>query len=106
MKVQVYGHSDDLIEIDGGISNEFAHNGGTERLHVLSDGVLQFVIDVEYAGWWNVTPKFHDNWDETPIKASDWKIKLEMGNPQYCDYSMVLNINTKGDNIEIVKVST
>lgn len=51
MSVRVYGYSDDLIEIEGDIEEEFYHPVG-HALLAFSNGTL---LDVEYSlGFWRI----------------------------------------------------
>jgi len=53
-EIVVYGSSDDLIEIEGGISEEFSAPSGGKGLLAFSDGtLLRFVYDA--AGVWRFT---------------------------------------------------
>lgn len=55
MTITVYGASDDLIEIDGDIYEEFNHYIDDPALLAFSDGtVLRIVHDSE--GIWRITP--------------------------------------------------
>jgi hypothetical protein len=57
MTITLSGHSDDLIEIDGDLSEEFAYNidHGYSNYLALSNGA---VFRIEYAsdGCWRITP--------------------------------------------------
>jgi len=53
--VTVYGASDDLIEVDGDIYEEFSHNSDEPALLAFSDGtVLRVTFDED--GIWRITP--------------------------------------------------
>lgn len=54
-RLEIYGSSDDLIEIEGAIREEFSHyfqNGDVLYL-AISDGTL---LEVRYEGCWRFTP--------------------------------------------------
>lgn len=51
--VTVYGASDDLVEVDGAISEEFNAASGEEGLLAFSDGT---VLRYRYSGVWRFTP--------------------------------------------------
>ncbi|GAA0529243.1 hypothetical protein GCM10010172_07370 [Paractinoplanes ferrugineus] len=55
MPVAIYGASDDLIEVDGDIYEEFNHNDDEPALLGFSDGtVLKVTFDQD--GIWRITP--------------------------------------------------
>lgn len=60
--ITVYGHSDDLIEVEGAISEEFTYTDpdepGIGDLLAFSDGTI---LRIEYtvAGTWRITPVVH-----------------------------------------------
>lgn len=55
MSITVYGASDDLIEVDGDIYEEFNPQGDEPSLLAFSDGtVLRVVFDQD--GIWRITP--------------------------------------------------
>jgi hypothetical protein len=55
MNVTIYGASDDLIEVDGAIREEFSHYSDDSALLAFSDGtVLRIVHDQD--GIWRITP--------------------------------------------------
>lgn len=93
MPVLVYGYSDDLIEIEGDISEELsAYDGKTNRL-TFSNGVI---LDISYGddGNWritNQTPEYESLVAITPITdpegngpASD-----ENGYPTYSNFAHI-----------------
>lgn len=53
--VEIYGASDDLIEIEGDIEEEFYYKEGERNLLAFSNGS---VLEIEYTpqGMWRVTP--------------------------------------------------
>ena len=58
MSITVYGASDDLIEIDGDIREEFNHLGTEPALLAFSDGtVLSIAFDPDGSGNWRITPR-------------------------------------------------
>lgn len=61
MSVTVYGASDDLIEVDGDVSEEFSYlegDDGDKHYLAFSDGTL---LEIEYtqAGVWRIHPISH-----------------------------------------------
>lgn len=69
MSVTVYGASDDLIEIDGDIREEFdIDHDGAGRLFGFSDGTI---IQVEYTkvGIWRITPMAKGSGELTIMQA-------------------------------------
>ena len=70
-EVKICGASDDLIEIDGGIREEFDYTDGEEGdLLVFSDGtVLRIVFSP--SGIWRITPVTRGTGDLTIDQASD-----------------------------------
>ena len=56
-KIKIYGHSDDLIEIEGDIEEEFSHyyEGDDPYYLSISDGTLLSVI-YDQDGIWRFTP--------------------------------------------------
>jgi hypothetical protein len=62
MSITVYGASDDLIEIDGDIREEFPYAGDDHAGDILafSDGtVLRIAFDLDRSGNWRITPLAH-----------------------------------------------
>lgn len=59
MSITVYGASDDLIEIDGDIYEEFGHysssDDGEPALLAFSDGTVLRVVH-DHEGIWRITP--------------------------------------------------
>lgn len=55
MNVTVYGASDDLIEVEGDVSEEFTYDDDNDNYLVFSDGT---VLRVEYgsSGVWRISP--------------------------------------------------
>ena len=104
MKVVVYGSSDDLIEFEGDISEEFNVGSQARKYYVYSKEQLQFTIQIKYTSSWEVVAKLDKNFDEDEnLHCSNWNITLEMTNPKYCRYSQVLYIDSGDDIFEIEK---
>lgn len=106
MKVVIYGASDDLVEIEGDISDEIDAAGRAPKLYVYSKGELQFSIQTKYDGCWLILPQLDPkSFDEDNQNiCKNWDIKLNMvGSNEYSRYSMVLNIDSKEDEFEITK---
>ena len=62
--VTIYGASDDLIEVEGAIRDEFSHYGDDPALVTCSDGTaLRVVYDTD--GIWRVTPVARGTGDVT-----------------------------------------
>ncbi|WP_433730778.1 hypothetical protein ACQP2Y_20990 [Actinoplanes sp. CA-051413] len=58
MSITVYGASDDLIEVDGDIREEFPYRSDEESgILAFSDGtVLRIAFDPDGSGNWRITP--------------------------------------------------
>jgi len=59
VSITVYGASDDLIEVDGDISEEFRYHGGDGRagdLLAFSDGTILRIHLLTQSGVWRITP--------------------------------------------------
>ena len=54
--VTVYGHSDDLVEIAGDISDEVAYDGGNEPMLLTFPGGTILSIRYSVSGVWRITP--------------------------------------------------
>lgn len=52
--IEVTGASDDLIELDGDIRDEFSYAGGRDRL-VFSDGTI-LTVEYDREGVWRIRP--------------------------------------------------
>jgi hypothetical protein len=93
MSITVYGASDDLIEIEGGISEEFSVYDEDGMLLACSDGtVLGIVYDSD--GCWRITPR-----------RTGWGIfsKVEASGPDGDDYSDKVTI--EGDIVWVALTS-
>lgn len=55
MPVTIYGASDDLIELDGDIYEEFSHYSEDPALLAFSDGTILKVLH-DQEGIWRITP--------------------------------------------------
>jgi hypothetical protein len=55
VSITVYGASDDLIEVDGDIREEFSHYGDDAALLAFSDGTILRVL-YGTDGIWRITP--------------------------------------------------
>lgn len=53
-EIKIYGASDDLIEIEGDITEEFSHYSDDEPFYLgFSDGTV-LSIDYNYEGFWRI----------------------------------------------------
>lgn len=70
MKVNVYGASDDLIEVDGDIEAEFSYSEDESNFLVFSDGT---VLSVAYddSGMWRIGRIFAGSASFAKTEASD-----------------------------------
>lgn len=85
MTIKVYGASDDLIEIEGDINEEFSYSDSPTYLG-FSSGVL---LQVVYTGTWDI--KILNNPDDIAAKvfeATDWESD---------DYSDIIEIHSHLD---------
>jgi len=106
MKVKIYGASDDLIEIEGDISEEFDCYNKSPKLYVYTqDNVLQFVISTKYDGCWNILPQLDiKTFDENnKNQCRNWIININMIGTNYSKHSMVLNIDSGKDDFFITR---
>lgn len=104
MKVNIYGASDDLLEIEGDISEEYDVCDRMPKLYVYSDNELQFVIKISFVGCWLIQPILDEkSFDESnSLKCKNWKININMISKE-CIYSMGLSIDSGLDNLEITR---
>lgn len=106
MKVSIYGCSDDLVEIEGDITDEIDCYSKKPKLYVYSEDVLQFVIKTSFVGCWLIQPLLDEQTfeEEKPPKCKSWDISIDMvGKEHHNRYSMVLNINSGDDDFTITK---
>lgn len=69
MSITIYGASDDLIEIDGSIREEFPYNGHDGgALIAISDGTL-LRIQYTHDGVWRITPLVYGSAPYTKVEA-------------------------------------
>ena len=107
MRVQIYGASDDLIEIEGDIREEFAvNNTATARkFYVYCEGDLQMTFQIKFtdSGYWNVVPQIDiATWDEENKNyIKEWDIALKFNDQERCRYSTTLLIDSGNDVFEI-----
>lgn len=94
MKFVVYGASDDLVEVEGDIEEEFNALGKHPYLGYLNVGG-KFTIDIVYDGYW----KFSVSSVEGVQIPVTWRIELE---PQCMQnsYSSAVHVETD-ENISI-----
>jgi hypothetical protein len=97
-KVIVYGASDDLIEVEGHIREEFG-GGGEPRYLSFSDGT---VLRVSYDGIWHITAekKGSATFTHTPAEGEDAE-RREDGSSGYSD-----RVTLSGEEIESVVFGT
>lgn len=70
VQIEIYGASDDLIEIDGGIREEFSPGRDDEALLAFSDGT---VLRIAYTndGLWRISPITHGTATYSIVQATD-----------------------------------
>ena len=108
MKVQIYGASDDLIEIEGDIRKEIGVNTSTaKKFYVYCQNELQMTLQIKFsdAGYWQVIPQVDvKTWDEDNTNfVKNWDIILKMSDAERCRYSTTLVIDSHDDEIEITQ---
>lgn len=105
MKVIIYGASDDLVELEGDISDEIDCYSKKPKLYVYYKDTLQFVIKTSYDGVWNITPMLDEKSFncELQLRCKDWNISHVFGSKEYCRYSATLIIDSGDDVFEITK---
>jgi hypothetical protein len=100
MGVKVYGTSDDLVEIEGDIREEFYSLAGADTPVYLafSDGTI-LAVDYSYEGIWRITPIY--------LGAGELKITQAVAANLDSDYSDVadlygdINWVVVGDRVEL-----
>lgn len=104
MKVKIYGHSDDLVEIEGDISDEIDAYSKVPKLYVYYNDVLQFVIKISFTGTWNIRPELDKEFCEDVVYAFDnWNIRFKLRDLSLKRYSNVIEIDSGDDIFEIKK---
>lgn len=105
MKVIIYGASDDLVELEGDISDEIYCYAKKPKLYVYYKDTLQFVIKTSYDGVWNITPMLDEKSfnSDLQLRCKDWNITHVFGSKEYCRYSSTLMIDSGDDVFEITK---
>ena len=107
MKVIIYGASDDLVELEGDISDEIDCYTKKPKLYVYYKDTLQFVIKTSYDGVWNITPMLDEKtyYPEIDLKCRDWKITFLYNSKEnkYAKRSSILSIDSGDDVFEITK---
>ena len=94
MSITVYGASDDLIEVEGDVEEEFgAYDEDAGLLMVCSDGTVLGII-FDKGGCWRITPR-----------STGWGIfsKVEASGPEGDDYSDRVTI--EGDIVWVALTS-
>ena len=97
--VLIYGASDDLIELDGAVYEEFGYNDSTDRdgknrgdLIAFSDGtVIRVAFDGDSRGNWRITPVHRGTADLSVTQVAE----SDEGDTDYA----VLNPGPDGDPI-------
>jgi len=108
MRVVIYGASDDLIEIEGDISEEIDCYGRSPKLYIYSEERLEFCVKTSFKnGFWEVYPildeKTFDGGKDN-LKSSSWNLDITIqGHEKHNQNSMVLTINSGDDRFEISK---
>ena len=105
MTVTIYGASDDLIEFEGDISEEYDYNGTAKKYYVYHEKVLQFTIQVKFNGYWEIVAKLDKKFDEDEeLKCRDWSIStLMQGFGYFPEHTMVLEIDSYDDVFTITR---
>jgi hypothetical protein len=70
MEIVVYGASDDLIELDGGITEEFIYRDDDGDLVAFSDGTVLCIV-YSSAGVWRITPVVHGSAEVEIVQAPE-----------------------------------
>lgn len=105
MKVIIYGASDDLIELEGDISDEINCYSKKPKLYIYYKDTLQFVIKTSFDSVWHITPQIDDKTFncELQLRCKDWTITSVFGSKEFCRYSETLMIDSGDDIFEITK---
>lgn len=67
-EIKIRGSSDDLIEIEGDIDEEFTHYSDETAVLAISDGTL---LSVEYDGIWRIAPIHKGSAEMTKHEGTD-----------------------------------
>ena len=97
MELKIYGVSDDLVEVEGDIREEYYADGYDGRTLFLAGRLGgQVVVKVQYnnEGEWDVSYK--PVWEELP----PWTFKMTHGDQ--CEYSTTLHIDTYEEPVKII----
>jgi hypothetical protein len=110
MLVHIYGASDDLIEFDGDIKEEFYINNTSKpsrKFYVYCEDELQFTFQIKFtnSGYWQVIPQMDDKTldEDNSNYCKDWNIQLKFFDSNFCRYSTSLTINSYGDDFKITR---
>lgn len=89
--IKIYGASDDLIEIDGDICEEFYALPNQTNEIICSDGT---VIALDYGD--------EGSWTVSVMRCAKADITIRQGTAQECDYSQVATLDDAEHPIEFV----
>lgn len=91
MALTIYGASDDLIEVEGSIREEFnVYEGHAEIVVASSDGAMRVVLDYGDNGCWSAGIRQIDEGARLP-----WPVAF--GRPEHCAYSVAVTIDCPAD---------
>lgn len=84
--ITVYGASDDLVEVEGDIREEFNVSSDSAELLAFSDGtVLRVGYDELHDGYWRITPMFRGSAHLTVEPVASAYGRREDGKPAYSE---------------------
>lgn len=94
MNIKIYGASDDLIEVEGDIREEYDAYGNPRHLTLVGKNGGAVEVVAHYDGDWHF--EYSPIWPE----GVDWHCKKTFG--QDVEYSQTLYIDTLGEKIKII----
>ena len=100
----VYGASDDLIEIEGHLAEEFA--GGDEPQYVAFANGVVLKVTYDDEGIWRVVPRAGSHRVEIVFARGEEAGADEHGCPGYSDKAVILNAGSwvvVGDRCEVAR---
>lgn len=105
MRTIVYGASDDLIEIDGAIREEFNPNDEPSYLGFSNGVVLKVTYDNE--GIWRIQPRANHHLVTIDFAIGDEAPRREDGSSGYSDRATMEDVSwvVFGDRFEAARVS-
>lgn len=91
MSLTIYGASDDLIEVEGSIREEFqCYSGNGEITIASSDGAMRVFLRLEANGCWSAGVGQIDEGARLP-----WLVAF--GRPEHCAYSVAVTVDCPAD---------